>query len=68
MSVDVYEQFEKCRNSNFLSKGKNVLLNHLGIKCDSKKRNEYNQDIENLAFILKFIIKSCIDIVLLNKG
>jgi len=31
MSVEMYEQFEKCRNSNFLSKGKNVLLSHTGV-------------------------------------
>lgn len=69
MTVTAYEQFEQCRNINFLSKGKYTFLKFIKVDRDdpSQTQAEFNKMVQNLSFILKFIVKSAIEISILNE-
>ena len=69
MSIMAYEQFEQCRNTNFLSKGRKVFLRYFKIKRNTQKQaeREFNRIVEHIAFVLKCIVKSSIELCILNK-
>ena len=51
-----------------MQKGKETLLQFLGVRKDLQQSDlEFKRMVENLSFILKFIVKSGIEIVLLNE-
>ena len=59
MEVTRYEQFENCRSTTLMSKGKNTFKSLCNV--DSKQ-------METLAFVLKFILKSAIELAILNEN
>ena len=61
MSIAEYEQFELCRSATLLSKGKKQFQKYLNLAFNS------DLDLEHVAFALKFILKSCVELSILSS-
>lgn len=62
MNLLEYQQFEQCRQSNLLSRGRKLFAAFLGIE-----EKGFDYEIDALAYTLRFIIRSAVELATLDK-
>lgn len=64
MNLKEYAQFQKCRQQNFLSRGKAIFQKYVKIKSEKSKKGKglKQGNLDTLAFILRHILKLVVEI------
>ena len=68
MDILDYQQFEHCREKNLLSRGKKAFLQYVQVaRQKGESSQQFKKNIEVLAYVLRFIIKTCVELSILKS-